>query len=97
MYKEGSDIEMENIFPSEIERVRKQVRRYYFDAMPTVSLDFIVSRLKPILEDIKGFEPIYYQLFDVEPVKVPSSRYTHYKGIVEVTYYSQEREIFILR
>ena len=80
MYKEGSDIEMEKIFPSEIERVRKQVRR-----------------LKPILEDIKGFEPIYFQLFDVEPVKVPSSRYTHYKGVVEVTYYSQEREIFILR
>lgn len=70
---------MEKIFPSEIERVRKQVRRYYFNDMPNVSLDFIISRLKPILEDIKGFEPTYY------------------KGIVEVTYYSQEREIFILR
>lgn len=88
---------MEKIFPSEIERVRKQVRRYYFNDMPNASLDFIVSRLKPILEDIKGFEPTYYQLFDVEPVQVPFSRYTHYKGIVEVTYYSQEREIFILR
>lgn len=88
---------MEKILPSEIERVRKQVRRYYFNAIPNASLDYIVSRLKPILEDIEGFEPTYYQLFDVEPVRISSSRYTHYKGVVEVTYYSQEREIFILR
>lgn len=44
---------------------------------------------------------IYYSadsvVFGVEPVQVPFSRYTHYKGIVEVAYYSQEREIFILR
>lgn len=88
---------MEKIFPSEIERVRKQVRRYYFNDMPDVSLDFIISRLKPVLEDIKGFEPTHYQLFGVEPFQVPFSRYTHYKGIVEVGYYSQEREVFILR
>lgn len=88
---------MENIFPSEIERVRKQVRQYYFNDMPNVSLDFIISRLKPVLEDIKRFEPTYYQLFGVEPVQVPFSRHTHYKGIVEVTYYSQEREVFIFR
>ena len=47
--------DLNKIFPTEIERVRKVVKQYYFDGFPIISLDYAISRLKPILEDIEGF------------------------------------------
>lgn len=45
--------DLNKIFPSEIERVRKVVKQYYFDGFPVISLDYAISRLKHIFEDIE--------------------------------------------
>ena len=99
MYKEGMVIKMNDlnkIFPIEIERARKVVKQYYFDGFPVTSLDYVISRLKHIFEDIEGFEPKYYNLYDVEQhYQIDGS--TAYRGYLEVTYLSVERELYKLR
>lgn len=99
MCKEGMGIKMNDlnkIFPTEIERVRKVVEQYYFDGFPIISLDYAISRIKPIMDDIEGFESHYYNLYDVEQHYQPDGSIA-YKGILEVTYLSVERELFKLR
>lgn len=88
--------DLNKIFPTEIERVRKVVKQYYFGGFPIISLDYAISRLKPILEDIEGFDPHYYNLYDVEQHYQPDGS-TAYRGILEVTYLSVERELYKLR
>ena len=40
------------------------------------------------MDDIEGFEPHYYDLYDGS---------TAYKGILQVTYLSVERDLYIFR
>ena len=72
--------DLNKIFPTEIERVRKVVRQYYFDGFPIISLDYAISRIKPIMDDIEGFEPHYYNLYDVEQHYQPDGS-TAYKSL----------------
>ena len=88
--------DLNNIFPSEIERMRKIVKQYHFDDFPIISLDYAVSRLRPILDDIEGFEPHYYNLYDVEEHYLKNGS-RGYKGILEVTYLSVERKLYKFR
>lgn len=88
--------DLDKIFPSQIERARKIVKQYYFDGFPIISKDYAISRLKHIMEHIEGFEPHYYNLYDVEE-HFQSDGSRAYKGILEVTYLSTERELYILR
>lgn len=87
---------LDKIYPSQIEKARKIVKQYYFDGFPIISKDYAIKRLKPILEDIEGFEPHYYDLYDVEQ-HYQKDGSTAYRGILEVTYLSTERELYILR
>lgn len=87
---------LDKIFPVEIERARKIVKQYYFDGFPIISRDYAIKRLKPIIDDIEGFEPHYFNLFDVEEHFQPDGSRA-YKGILEVTYLSVEKELYILR
>lgn len=99
MYKEGKLIKMKDldrIFPSQVERARKIVKQYYFDGFPVISLDYAISRLKPIFEDIEGFEPTHYDLYDVD-IHHQRDGSTAYKGRLQVTYLSIERELYYLR
>ena len=57
---------MDMIQPTQVEKVRKIVKQYHFDGFPIISLDYAISRIKPIMDDIEGFEPHYYDLYDVE-------------------------------
>lgn len=82
--------DLNKIFPTEIEMGRKIVKQYYFDGFPVISLDYAISRLKHI------FEPKYYNLYDVEQHYQPDGS-TAYRGYLEVTYLSVERELFKLR
>lgn len=50
----------------QIEKARKIVKQYHFDGFPVISLDYAISRLKPIMDDIEGFEPTHYDLYDVD-------------------------------
>lgn len=88
--------DLNKIFPTEIERVRKVVKQYYFDGFPIISLDYAISRLKPILDDIEGFEPKYYNLYDVEQHYQRDGSIA-YRGYLEVTYLSVERDLYIFR
>ena len=67
--------DLNKIFPTEIERVRKVVKQYYFDGFPVISLDYVISRLKHYQRDGS----------------------TVYRGYLEVTYLSVERELYKLR
>lgn len=99
MYKEGRLIKMKDldrIFPSEVERARKIVKQYHFDGFPVISLDYAISRLKPIFEDIEGFEPTHYDLYDVD-INHQIDGSTAYKGTLRVTYLSVERDLYIFR
>lgn len=87
---------MDMIQPTQVEKARKIVKQYHFDGFPIISLDYAISRIKPIMDDIEGFEPHYYDLYDVEHYHQPDGS-TAYKGILEVTYLSTERELYILR
>lgn len=87
---------LDKIYPSQIEKARKIVKQYYFDGFPVISKDYAYNRLKPIMEDIEGFEPHYYDLYDVEQHRQPDGSMA-YKGILQVTYLSTERELYILR
>ena len=77
---------LDKIYPSQIEKAIKIVKQYYFDGLYPFSKDLVIKRLKPIIDDIEGFEP-HYQ----------NDGSTAYRGILEVTYLSTERELYILR
>ena len=83
------------IQPTQVEKARKIVKQYHFDGFPIISLDYAISRIKPIMDDIEGFEPHYYDLYDVEQHYQPDGS-TAYKCILQVTYLSLERDLYIL-
>ena len=87
---------MDMIQPSQVEKARKIVKQYHFDGFPIISLDYGISRIKPIMDDIEGFEPHYYDLYDVEQHYQPDGS-TAYKGILQVTYLSVESDLYIFR
>ena len=87
---------MDMIQPTQVEKARKIVKQYHFDGFPIISLDYAISRIKPIMDDIEGFEPHYYVLYDVEQHYQPDGS-TAYKGILQVTYLSVERDLYIFR
>lgn len=80
----------------QIEKARKIVKQYHFDGFPVISLDYAISRLKPIFEDIEGFEPTHYDLYDVD-IHHQRDGSTAYKGTLRVTYLSVERDLYIFR
>ena len=88
--------DLDKIYPTQIEKARKIVKQYYFDGFPVISKDYAYNRLKPIMDDIEGFEPHYYDLYDVEQHHQNDGSIA-YKGILQVTYLSTERELYILR
>lgn len=57
---------LDKIYPSQIEKARKVVKQYHFEGFPVISKDYVFNRLKPIMEDIEGFEPYHHDLYDVE-------------------------------
>jgi hypothetical protein len=87
---------LEKINPTEIEKVRKIVKKYHFDGFPIISLDYAYSRLRNIIDDIEGFQLYDYDLYDVEQYHGRDGS-TVYRGYLEVTYLSVEREIYFLR
>lgn len=87
---------MNKFQPVEIEKARKIVRRYNFRGFPYEDVLFIINRLKPIMDDIEGFEPCQYELVECYP-QYKSSGSNGYNGILEVTYLSVERELYIFR
>lgn len=80
----------------QIEKARKIVKQYHFDGFPVISLDYAISRLKPIFEEIEGFEPYNYDLYDVD-IHHQRDGSTAYKGTLRVTYLSVERDLYIFR
>lgn len=80
----------------QIEKARKIVKQYHFDGFPVISLDYAISRLKPIFEDIEGFELTHYDLYDVD-IHHQRDGSTAYKGTLRVTYLSVERDLYIFR
>lgn len=80
----------------QIEKARKIVKQYHFDGFPVISLDYAISRLKPIFEDIEGFEPTHFDLYDVD-IHHQRDGSTAYKGTLKVTYLSVERDLYIFR
>lgn len=80
----------------QIEKARKIVKQYHFDGFPVISLDYAISRLKPIMDDIEGFEPTHYDLYDVD-IHHQRDGSTAYKGTLRVTYLSVERDLYIFR
>ena len=80
----------------QIEKARKIVKQYHFDGFPVISLDYAISHLKPIFEDIEGFEPTHYDLYDVD-THYQRDGSTAYKGTLRVTYLSVERDLYIFR
>lgn len=89
-------MELDKFQPKQIEKAKKIVKQIHFDGFPVISLDYAISRLKPIMDDIEGFEPHYYDLYDVEQHYQPDGSMA-YKGILKVTYLSVERELYIFR
>lgn len=87
---------MDMIQPTQIEKARKIVKQINFSGFPVISLDYAISRLKPIMDDIEGFEPRYYDLYEVEQF-YQSDGSTAYKGVLQVTYLSVERDLYIFR
>ena len=80
----------------QIEKAIKIVKQYHFDGFPVISLDYAISRLKPIMDDIEGFEPTHYDLYDVD-IHHQRDGSTAYKGTLRVTYLSVERELYTFR
>ena len=87
---------LDKIYPSQIEKARKIVKQYYFDGFPVISKEYAYNRLKHIMDDIEGFEPYTYDLYDVERYRQNDGSMA-YKGVLKVTYLSTERELYILR
>jgi len=48
------------------------------------------------MDDIEGFEPTHYDLYDVD-IHHQRDGYTAYKGTLRVTYLSVERELYTFR
>lgn len=80
----------------QIEKARKIVKQYHFDGFSVISLDYAISRLKPIMDNIEGFEPTHYDLYDVD-IHHQRDGSTAYKGTLRVTYLSVERDLYIFR
>lgn len=80
----------------QIEKARKIVKQYHFEGFPVISLDYAISRLKPIMDNIEGFEPTHYDLYDVD-IHHQRDGSTAYKGTLRVTYLSVERDLYIFR
>lgn len=87
---------MDKVQLKQIEKARKIVKQYHFDGFPVISLDYAISRLKPIFEDIEGFEPTHYALYDVD-IHHQRDGSTAYKGTLRVTYLSVEKDLYIFR
>lgn len=87
---------MDKIQLKQIEKARKIVKQYHFDGFPVISLDYAISRLKPIMDDIEGFEPTHYDLYDVD-IHHQRDGSTAYKGTLRVTYLSVEKELYTFR
>nr|DAL27293.1 MAG TPA_asm: hypothetical protein [Caudoviricetes sp.] len=87
---------MDKVQLQQIEKARKIVKQYHFDGFPVISLDYAISRLKPIMDDIEGFEPTHYDLYDVD-IHHQRDGSTAYKGTLRVTYLSVERELYTFR
>lgn len=87
---------MDKIQLKQIEKARKIVKQYHFEGFPVISLDYAISRLKPIMDDIEGFEPTHYDLYDVD-IHHQRDGSTAYKGTLRVTYLSVERELYTFR
>lgn len=88
--------ELDKIQPTQIERVRKIVKEYKFDGCPYSSLKMVKEYFENQLEEIEGFYIYDYKLLDIYPQYRADGSH-HYKGILEVTYLSVERELYILR
>lgn len=98
-YKEGKDINMgtlDKIQPYEIEKARKIVRQYRFEGFLSSARDYIISELKKEIEEIEGYEVYSYDLRYVDPHFRRDGK-TVYRGLLEVTFLSIERELYILR
>lgn len=88
--------EFYKIQASEIEIAKKMVKQYNFTGFPTDVLDHIVNRLKDDFDNIDGFVPHSYKLLKCIP-QYDSYALKSYKGCLEVTFISKERELYILR
>lgn len=87
---------MNKFQPVEIEKARKIVRRYKFRDFPYEDVLSIIIRLKPIMDDIEGFEHCQYELVECySQYNISGSK--GYDGILEVTYLSVERDLYIFR
>lgn len=49
---------MDMIQPTQVEKARKIVKQYHFDGFPIISLDYAISRIKPIMDDIEDLSHI---------------------------------------
>lgn len=87
---------LNKIFPSEIEIAKKVVKKYYFDGLPIVSLEYARVYLNIINSDIEGFEIVDFDLYDVEVYHNPDGS-SAYKGYIKVTYISNISELYTLR
>lgn len=87
--------DLNKIFPSEIERVRKIVKLYHFDYCPYSSLELIKQFFKDEIEEIEYFYIQDYKLIDVFPQYLSDGSKV-YKGSFEITYLSIERDLFKL-
>ena len=99
LYKGGKDINMatlDKIQPYEIEKAGKIVRKYYFEGFLSSARDYIISELKKEIEEIEGYEVYSYDLRHIDPHYRRDGK-TVYRGLLEVTYLSTERELYILR
>lgn len=88
--------ELEKIKPSQIERARKIVRKYYFKDSPYSEPNYIFNHFRNKIENIENFETHDYKLLDCYP-QYKSDGSKGYNAILEVTYLSTEREIYFLR
>ena len=78
---------LDKIQPYEIEKVRKIVRKYRFEGFLSSARDYIISELK---KEIEGYEVYSYDLRYVDPHYRRDGK-TVYRGLLEVTYLSTER------
>ena len=87
---------LDKIQPYEIEKVRKIVRKHRFEGFLSSARDYIIIELKKEIEEIEGYEVYSYDLRYVDPHYRRDGK-TVYRGLLEVTYLSTERELYILR
>lgn len=88
--------ELDKIQPVELERIRKMVKKYHFDGCPYSSSKMVKEYFKNDIEEIEGFYIHDYKLLDVYPQYLSDGSH-HYKGILEITYLSVERELYKFR